>query len=271
MIHEVAVALRDHLKGGVVDSQPATDAVQEQAGRPQSADTSGAVGPYRLRLAKPCFDVGLHTDRIDAVERFWVDEIQLELDQLLPTLPGVVQHRYWVGQSVVKLNHRPVAEAPPSGYSEVIIAREGLTDPVALVDPDGNRVRLVPPGFDGVTQLAVIVRVRDLEAHRTFYDEVVGLEPRNDTSFSVGTGLIKLVEDPSVATYQPRWARGWRYLTFQIFDARAELARITASGGRPGTGMEQLGDIARVFMLLDPDGNWIEMSQRANLTGPLDP
>jgi lactoylglutathione lyase len=30
-----------------------------------------------------------------------------------------------------------------------------------------------------------------------------------------------------------------------------------------------LGEVARISFVLDPDGNWIEMSQRASLTGPV--
>jgi lactoylglutathione lyase len=32
-----------------------------------------------------------------------------------------------------------------------------------------------------------------------------------------------------------------------------------------------LGSTARISMVRDPDGNWIELSQRASLTGSLEP
>jgi hypothetical protein len=49
--------------------------------------------------------------------------------------------------SVIKLNHHaePLPAAAPSGYRELIISREGVEKPRSMVDPDGNRVRLVPP------------------------------------------------------------------------------------------------------------------------------
>jgi len=42
-------------------------------------------------------------------------------------------------------------------------------------------------------------------------------------------------------------------------------------GGREGRPPITLGKIARVSFVRDPDGNWIELSQRASLTGPLPP
>jgi catechol 2,3-dioxygenase-like lactoylglutathione lyase family enzyme len=55
-----------------------------------------------------------------------------------------------------------------------MIAREGLQEPLRMADPDGNRVQLVPPGQDGVSQIAVVMAVRDLSARRRFYRDILG-------------------------------------------------------------------------------------------------
>jgi catechol 2,3-dioxygenase-like lactoylglutathione lyase family enzyme len=40
-------------------------------------------------------------------------------------------------------------------------------------------------------------------------------------------------------------------------------------GATEGRGVVTLGETARISFIRDPDGNWIEISQRASLTGPL--
>src|SRR6202000_179473 len=86
------------------------------------------------------------------------------------------QYRYDALGSVIKLNHHrePLPDAAPSGYRELIVAREGVEAPPALIDPDGNRVRLVPTGFLGINQIAVAMAVRSLDDHRKFYGDILG-------------------------------------------------------------------------------------------------
>jgi predicted enzyme related to lactoylglutathione lyase len=64
-------------------------------------------------------------------------------------------------------------------------------------------------------------------------------------------------------------AKGYRYVTIQVRDVDREHAGILARGGAEGRGPLTLGKLARISFVRDPDGNWIEISQRASLTGPL--
>jgi lactoylglutathione lyase len=64
-------------------------------------------------------------------------------------------------------------------------------------------------------------------------------------------------------------APGYRYLTFQIFDADGEHRAMLHRGAEEGRPPVTLGATARFSFIRDPDGNWIEISQRASLTGPL--
>jgi lactoylglutathione lyase len=62
---------------------------------------------------------------------------------------------------------------------------------------------------------------------------------------------------------------GYRYMTVQIFDCLAEYAGILARGGTSGGEPRLLGETVRYAFVCDPDGNHIEISQRASLTGSL--
>jgi hypothetical protein len=95
---------------------------------------------------------------------------------VLPVRRGQKQYRHDEQGSVIKVNHHvePLPEAAPSGYRELIIAREGVPEPRPMVDPDGNRVRLVPPGHEGVTKIGIVVGVRNIEEHRRFYGDILG-------------------------------------------------------------------------------------------------
>ena len=59
--------------------------------------------------------------------------------------------------------------------------------------------------------------------------------------------------------------KGWRYITFQVFEVDREHAHVLAHGGREARAPVTLGTTARISMVRDPDGNWIELSQRASL------
>ena len=43
-----------------------------------------------------------------------------------------------------------------------------------MVDPDGNRVRLVPPGHDGITPTSRRMAVRSLQRTPQFYGDILG-------------------------------------------------------------------------------------------------
>ena len=45
--------------------------------------------------------------------------------------------------------------------------------------------------------------------------------------------------------------------------------RLRAKGVREGLAPVTLGEVARISMILDPDGNWIELSRRASIVGSL--
>ena len=226
-----------------------------------------------MDLAKRHVDVGVITDRLEPMLEFWQHEVGLPFETLLPLGAGLRQHRHGMNGSVFKLNHsrNPLPEAAPSGYRELRIAREGTTARQELADPDGNRVVLVPPGDGGVAGVGLHLHVRDERAFHQFYGEALALERVGDAAYRCGDSILSFEHDASAAA-DVRWtARGFRYFTIQIRDVDAEHRGILARGGREGRPPITLGTVARISFVRDPDGNWIELSQRASLTGPLPP
>jgi len=230
-----------------------------------------------MKLAKSRIDFGLSTNNLEPMLAFWQGEAGLKFDHLLKIRRGHDQHRHDALGSVVKINHsvEPYPEGPPTGYRELYIAREGLTEPKAMADPDGNRVTLVPPGWRGIGQIGVRLAVNDLEAHRRFYTEAFGLteEPWDGgAAFRAGESLLIIEPSADAPVDGVRTGgAGWGYITFQIFKVDQEHAFVLAHGGREATAPITLGTTARISMVRDPDGNRIELSQRASIVGSLEP
>jgi len=227
-----------------------------------------------MQLAKNVIDVGLSTNNLEPMLRFWQQDAGLRFDHVLPVRRGQKQYRHDALGSVIKLNHHaePLPAAASSGYRELIIAREDVRDPRDMIDPDGNRVRLVPPGHDGVTQIGLAMHVRSLNEYRKFYGDVLGFTEEPSSSglaFRLGDSLLLLKEDRGSTVDPVRQALGWRYITLQVVEIDGLHADLRRRGVREGFAPVTLGDVARISMILDPDGNWIELSRRASIVGSL--
>jgi lactoylglutathione lyase len=223
-----------------------------------------------MRWAKPHIDVGLMVRQLEPMLAFWQGEAGLEFEQLLPTGSGNHQHRHAVNGSVLKLNasRNPQPEAPLAGYRELFIARAGERDR-GLCDPDGNLVRLVAPGQHGVVGIGMRIGVRDPDRHAAFYREGLGLEEDAPGVFVCGDSRLFVEADPEATQDVSIRGTGYRYLTLQVHDCDSETAHALANGATLGAPPRTLGDVARFSMVRDPDGNWIELSQRRSLTGAL--
>ncbi len=224
-----------------------------------------------MKLAKNHFDVAVMTNRLEPMLTFWQDEVGLRFEEVLAVAKGHRQHRHRMNGSIFKLNHRreQLPAAPPGGLRALRIAREGLDAPRERVDPDGSRVVLVPPGHDDVVGIAVDLAVRDLDAAHDFYGGALELERLGESRYRCGDSLLDLVQDTTAEDDVPNFAPGFRYLTIQIFDCEAEHRRVLERGGTEGMPPRHAGKVAVFSMVRDPDGNWIELSQRASLVGSL--
>lgn len=223
-----------------------------------------------MRLAKPVLDLGLYTNRLDAQRAFWEATVGLAYEEYLKIGGGVRQHRLGVNGAVLKLNdsREPLGEGP-SGLRSLRVASRRVDRPVALADPDGLAVTVVPPGTDGVDTTEVTIVASSKPATERFWVEGLGAARLPDGRLRVGRTLVAVVEDPAQPLTGDIRARGFRYLTAQVFDVVAEHARFLALGFTEGTAPVRLGDTAFISMVRDPGGNWLELSQRADLTGHL--
>ncbi len=230
-----------------------------------------------MSFAKPAFDVGIQIRAADAagLERmltFWRERVGLEPEGVLPLGRGRRQHRHRLGDSVVKLNH--ARDGSPAGATTGI-TRLRVTHPEVdaertLTDPEGNSVVLIPTATGAGAHLEVELAARDAARSERFYAEALGLERRGEQGrLACGASLLAIRTEPDRAAARPALeGGGYRYLTVQVHDCDAAHARALAAGAEAGMEPTTLGEVARISFVRDPDGNWIEISQRASLVGP---
>lgn len=224
-----------------------------------------------MKLAKDFIDIGVQTNRRDEMLEFWQQQAGLPYEELLKVGGGTHQHRLSLNGSVFKLNHvrDPLPDGPRTGYARLLIAKSDISGPRELEDPDGNPVVLVPKGHRGITHIGMEMEVADLAASQNFYRNVIEAEPLDDTTFRWATTLFFLKETPGRERAEEMRGIGYRYITVQVWKVDEEHKRVIELGGDEGRPPTTLGKVARISFIRDPDGNWIEISQRASLTGDL--
>jgi hypothetical protein len=222
-----------------------------------------------MNLAKPHLDVALFSNKRDEQLAFWQRTVGLPYDHMGKVGGGVQQHRHHMNGSILKMNHvrDPLPAAPRSGIIGLKIVREGEATARSMADPDANMVFLVPPGHDGITGIAVMLRVTDFAAHDRFWTHVMQFERAGERAYRCGDSLIQLAEQGRVERSAEWRGAGYRYTTVQIHDCVREYEGILERGGASGGEPRVLGETVRYAWVLDPDGNHIEISQRASLTG----
>lgn len=224
-----------------------------------------------MQLAKKHIDVGLYTNDTEAMLEHWQTKVGLRFEGVLPIGEGMRQHRHDMNGSVLKLNsvRDPLPPAKVGGYRELWIASPDVGEPETLWDPDGNAVRLVLPGYSGVTGVALKLAVSNAARFREFYGTVMRLESAGKDSYRIGDSIVLFEVSPNAAQDNPMRAKGYRYFTIQVTDVDREHATLVERGATEAMAPLTLGDVARISFIRDPDGNWIELSQRASLTGAL--
>ena len=224
-----------------------------------------------MQLAKPALDVGLYTNNKEPLLEFWQSQPWVRYDELLKVGGGVHQHRHNIGDSILKINHTqaPLAHSP-SGLLQLDIFSNTITREVELNDPDGNRLVLCPQQDSNAdSNLTLHIGCSDLTRSRHYYGAVLGLPEIADSRFSVGQSNIQLAAAALPAGEVEQKALGFRYMTFQVFDVVNTYTKIISQGGASGIQPVRLGDVAYIAFVRDPDGNWIEISQRKSITGSL--
>lgn len=222
-----------------------------------------------IEIVKNQLDVGLLSASPSIVD-FWRDEAGLRFDHVLPVMRGHAQHRFDEGGSVIKVNIRESLSGDTrSGIEELLIARADLAEPRSMADPEGNRVTFVPAGAEGVTQVGVRIAVRNLARTMAHYRDVLGFAEEGPARVRCGDTVLLFEERADAPSDFGQAERGWLYLTVQVRDCDAETSRVAKLGAKVAAAPRTLGKVARMAMVCDPDGNLLEISQRASLTGPL--
>jgi catechol 2,3-dioxygenase-like lactoylglutathione lyase family enzyme len=236
-----------------------------------------------MELAKPCIDVGLFSNRLDEMRTFYGERLRLPYEEMLPVGGGVRQYRYGLLGSVLKINHArdPLPPRAAGGYRRITISDPRTPMPFQLEDPDGNAVELVPAGQRGIKQIEIGLGVTDEGAFARFYGDMLGGEKLDERRYRIGETIVSFEHDPAARRADRGGSRspaeamatmraiGFRYITIQVRDCDAEIRRLASLGVWEGSPPTTLGTVARIAFIRDPDGNWIEVSQRASLTGPL--
>src|SRR5436190_21398366 len=180
-----------------------------------------------MQLAKPALDVGLYTEAavVDASLSFWQDEVGLAYEELLKVGGGVHQHRLRLDQfgGVLKLNasREPLAEAP-GGLRMLTIAG---ANPRTLQSPEGVNLTIAESG-----PTSIVMAVTDIDPARRWWIDGLGAADIGNSRVQLGNTVVLLLEEPNRLRTGPQRARGFRYLTVQIRDVRAEHARLLELG-----------------------------------------
>ncbi len=218
--------------------------------------------------AKPALDVGFYTNDLEPAQSFWQDSVGLRYEELLKVGGGIHQHRYTLHEGVLKQNvSRDPLEASTSGFVRLRIAAD-VDEVVALVHPDGTPVELVPMGHDGVSAVEITIAARSVDHTASIMIEAFDARPEGGR-IHVGETLIAFDHQPGRAPAGPHRSLGCTYITTQVFDVREQHERFIRKGFTEGMAPTRLGDTAAISFVRLPDGDWLELSQRANLTGEL--
>jgi lactoylglutathione lyase len=117
----------------------------------------------------------------------------------------------------------------------------------------------------------MVIKVASMDAARRYYGNGLQMEEVEPGAFRCGESMLFLEEEPSRAPAGGMRGPGYRYMTVQVWDCDLEFEGIVGRGGTPSSKPRTFGEVARFGFVRDPDGNGLEISQRASLTGPLPP
>ncbi len=218
--------------------------------------------------AKSALDVGFYTNDLESTQAFWGDTVGLRYEELLKVGGGVHQHRYTLHEGVLKQNvSRDPLDPGTSGFTRLRIAAD--VDEVKMLEhPDGVPVELVPMGHDGISAVEITIAARSVDHTASILIEAFDARPEGGR-IHVGETLIAFDHQPGRAPAGPSRATGCTYITTQVFDVQKQHERFIRKGFTEGMAPMRLGDTAAISFVRLPDGDWLELSQRANLTGDL--
>ncbi|MFO0690440.1 MAG: VOC family protein [Myxococcota bacterium] len=223
----------------------------------------------RFELARGLLDPGLFSDNAPAMWSFYEGVVGLPRLENLRHSPTYQEVFFTLPPGKLKVQSFDTPMGPATtGYRGLAIARDGLAEARSLRDPDGLAVTLVPRGARGVTSAGITVGVRDVDAQERFLIEGMGAR-RHAGGLRVGDTQIFVEEDANARPTTPTCRRGFVYITLIVNDCRAAHADLVAAGAEHSARVLRLMDRCLFSWVKDPAGNWIEIIQYAELSGPL--
>ena len=228
-----------------------------------------------MKLAKNHLDLGLFSTNISSDIVFWQKIVGLNFEETLsldkPVVPGpTTQYRHGANGSVIKVNDfqdkMPYSRSTPSGLRGLSIAKD-IPKELNHETGSGEFVRVVPRGTDGIQGIAVTISSENPRRLENFYVKVLQFESIAPFKCRCGDTVLIFQKGTGAAETKTFVGEGFRYLTMQVFDATTTCNAIKKMGGKIAMEPIWVGKIAKVGFALDPDGNWLEISARASLTG----
>ncbi len=203
-----------------------------------------------------------------AAEAFWADTVGLPYTKFEKLGGGVRQYRFDANGSVIKVNH----SRNPMGRQATIhrrlrVASDRVKQPELATDPEGVEVEVVPLGHEGVVDVEIVNATANLAEARRFWVDGIGADEVEPSRFKVGSSIIRCVEEADLESPTERSGPGFRYLTVQVQHVDQAWARLVKMGFVGETEPVSLGTTARVSFVRDPDGGYLEFSERAEFTG----
>jgi catechol 2,3-dioxygenase-like lactoylglutathione lyase family enzyme len=230
-----------------------------------------------MDLENPCLDFGIFTNNPEAMHDFYSGQLGLNFQGTTPMGPKFKLSRYQLNGSVLKLWHAadPLPARAAAGYKSLTIADPKSSAPRTMSDPDGNQLVFVAPGHNQVDQIEFQVGVSDVALFERFYGDVLGAERIGSGRYRLGRTILSLSADAGARQVKTEPLTnpldavvamsgiGFRYLTIQVRDGAAEYPRVIGKGVNPGVALiTGAGPLPALFMVRDPDGNWVEILQR---------
>ena len=218
--------------------------------------------------AKAAIDLGFYSNDLDTANEFWGSTVGLPYEELLKVGGGIHQHRYTLHGAVLKSNvSRDPLDAGTSGLVRLRIAAD-VDAPTSLAHPDGVDVELVPMGYDGIVATEITIAARSVDHTASLLIAAFDTRPEGGR-LRIGESVIAFDQQPHRAVAGPHRSVGFTYLTTQVFDVAKQHERFLHKGFTEGMAPIRLGDTAAISFVRLPDGDWLELSQRANLVGEL--
>jgi lactoylglutathione lyase len=158
-------------------------------------------------------------------------------------------------------------EAHPTIHRRLRIVSDRVSGPALVHDPEGVEVELVPPGHDGIVDVEIVNATSDPAEARRFWVDGIGGTEIEPGRFRIGDSIVRCVEEPGLVKPTARHAPGFRYLTVQVQHVDEAWRRLVEMGFVGEMEPTSLGTTARVSFVRDPDGGYLEVSERAEFTG----